>query len=426
MQLEKSQRIERLKELFTLKEQISRTELLKSLYCSQSTLDRDIKFLKSQGYKLKPREGVYTIIEKPENEGKYINYSYVQLRIFSILTEFIKASNHKVSERYLIDTFVSEDEIDRDDQLKVTKKTLRKKLAYLMEKGVISREKTTYGNVYSLVEDDFNKGLTVEDTIQIIKFIRTNISPLPFNKEFGSIADKLENAVLQDISTKKTSDIGEVAKEIGNSYKVFSNWIDNDVDDRKKAFLDRLIKLCDQSIFLEIYLTGKEKPIRHYPLITVYQVSNDRWYLAVKTSGSARDFDLIRVDGISRINEVANIVPNEKMKKRLKEAKDRAYKEILKSFGTGIGQKSRIKLMIMPDEEVIDLVMLRMENYRCSDIEEAGDGSISYWIEIEGVSNFMHWVRGFGKGIIILEPNDLRELQKETAQKVLAFYNNIN
>jgi biotin operon repressor len=423
----KNIRLEKLINLLKSKSSLSKEEIADELGISSITVSRDIKAIREKGYKLICKDGEYSITEEPPRYLVETNYSLIHFRLIHLIKYISDAKEHTVSEKELVNNFVQDKKSIEHSKLKVSRKTLMKNLKILQVKGLIRGEENAEKEIYyRLVEADIDKSLSIDNCVNLIQFIRGNIGPLPYNEAFISIADKLENAVVRSLTGYDCFSRDEVIQELGTSYKLFSNGIDNEVDNSQQLILSQLDRLCSQNIFAQIWLKGKVKPIRHFCILLIYQVSLQRWYLAVKAKGKERNFGIIRADKIERIEEVSDVKCDEVMKQRLEIAKQQAYDELINSFGMGLGGKTRVKIRLSQDKDIQDSVLLRLESILCDEFEETADGSLTLTVEIDGVFDFLHWVRGYGSSIIILEPEFVRKMQYEETLKLLEAYEEVS
>ncbi|NLO38949.1 MAG: WYL domain-containing protein [Ruminiclostridium sp.] len=314
-------------------------------------------------------------------------------------------------------------------------KTFHKYINELVAQGIIMTGLSKTGQrTFSLADKKSQtETLSVELCVKMIQFIRANLGPLPFDSQLKAITDKLENAVIHSLSGSSLAYLGneeqiqeqrsEVYQNVGLSYKLFSNF-DYDVEKQQEKMLDILQQACENLSFAEIHLKGGKKPIRHYCLFIMCHILLNRWYLVIKTPKVNRGFGLIRVDKISKLNFPENIHTSASMLKSIKKAKEDAMREIVGSFGMGLGDKIQIKLLLSSDREISENAMAWLDEFIvCKTTQQDGTSMIT--VEIDGVSDFMHWLRGYGSHILILEPEYLRSFQLDEMEQLIRKYQEV-
>ncbi|MDQ2087415.1 WYL domain-containing protein [Herbivorax sp. ANBcel31] len=420
----KKERLEKIKDLIRRNNGATKLEISDKIGISIATTARDIKYLRDMGHKILCKSGRYKLAGEAVKPIKNIKYSMSQKRQFNLLW-FISEKGF-CTQKELKDFFTRPTKDDLGcEKSKICTKTLKKYLKNLMDQGMILYKciPPKEGGYY-LAEKQFDKeGIPVELCVRIIEFIRTNTAPLPFNNKLQTIVEKLENGIIRSIAGNDQYPTGDILDNVGLSYKIFTDGKDNDVTHNQEELLFELDNLCQNCSFAEIWTKGKDKPLKHFCLLTVCRVSLGCWYLVVKTRKRKRPYSLIRVDRIEKVNRMDNIKPDINLFKRIQSQKLEAYDDIVESFGMGLGGKVEIKLKLSSDKQITNNIITRLED---NIIEEQTvcneDGFCVITVLIDGVSDFMHWIRGFGSKAVILEPEHLRNLQYEVALKTIENY----
>lgn len=424
--MDKKERLERLIEILTMGNTLSSMEIAEVLETSVGSVNRDIRDIKNMGFEVRCTKGRYGILGIPEKLLVDEAITTIDLRIMKVVQEIAGGKNEFVEESSLIKKLERLDDYDSEKELLMCKKTLKKNLRALCEQEIIERvtqnHKGRLAIGYRIKGKRKLKELSLEDSVKLIRLIRGNINPLPNNKLLISVADKLETLVAHEICNAGENVADNVSVEISTSYKLISNEIDNDISEKENIWIDMLTKACSDYRLLEIQLKNKTKVIRHFPLFVAFQATYNRWYLIVKKSGKERKYGMIRIDRIEKIQEIEGIKADPNMKDRIEEVKEIAWREISTSFGMGLSDSIKMKLHILSNLEIQEEFFTRITLYKLIESKMHSDGSITIEVEIGSVSDFMHWLRGFGSKVEILEPSYLHQEQLHEFRKMKEKY----
>lgn len=412
----------------------TKEELSEELGISAATLGRDLKSLKSQMHVIRCNDGKYYYEKRLDNSLKHKKYSTTQHKAFKILLEIEKHPGS--TEASLRTHFIKRRKEDDTNAGSMCEKTFNKYINELLKQGLIAAGPPKSGQrTFTIADINQAETLSVEVCVKMIQFIRANLGPLPFDSQLKSITDKLENAILHSLSGSALAYLGneeqmkedqsEVYQNVGLSYKLFSN-LDYDVEKQQANMLDNLQQACDNLSFAEIHLKGSKKPIRHYCLFIMCHILLNRWYLVIKTPKVNRGFGLIRVDKIAKVSFPQDIHTSEGMLESIKKAKEDAMREIVDSYGMGLGDKLQIKLLLSSDQEVTENALAWLDAFIVPDSRSLReDGTSIVTVEIDGVSDFMHWLRGYGSHILVLEPEYLRNFQLDEMEQLIRKYQEV-
>jgi len=257
--------------------------------------------------------------------------------------------------------------VDFEVLFKVNELTIKRDLRELRSLGIDIHSKKGNGiGVYSKIPDE------------IIKNIITQYIGLTANQ---SSYDQASGLLVQKLNNKSISFITLFQRCIEDHYKV------------KIKYEKRGEELCNERIV---------EPYR------IFQ-SDKNWRLLAKHEGTIKQF---------LINNIKYIEP---LNKKFKPVSQKQIDEIFStSFKSWLGKeryKVRLKLLSPWSYRIKPRQLMEFQK-----ITENSDGSIIYETVVNSLKEISGWIVSRGEGVVVLEPDELRQIVIKTAQGTLKNY----
>jgi len=207
-----------------------------------------------------------------------------------------------------------------------------------------------------------------------------------------------------------------LADEMINSEEGLSSHLSFDFGKGKKASGEKAFLALREAINKKVsvkmtYYTawGKERSER------VFDPYHIRW-----TSSSWLVIGYCHLRKKLRIFAISNIEKIEPTKEKFVIPKDFTPEDFIgNAWGIIKGEPTCIKLRF--SDEISEWIAQR-KWHKTQEIEFNKDGSMNLSLTVDGLSEIIPWILGWGKDVTVLEPPELKEMIKDKAKKILGNY----
>ncbi len=370
--------------------------LMTNYQISERCMQLDIKELCKQGYQIKGVKAKQGYVLKKGEEApqqKYYETSDAQkIRKLFIMLILQDSKGYTVSE---IENKIKQYNFDG---IVADVKTLQVALDELVSARMIKKDGEKY--VVS-TKAPIQLALSTADALELLNLLEMCAK--------GHVHEK----VLNDIRVKMTIALFNEPEEATtpSSYVVYNRQYEE--SEKLESILDELNKYPFEEKQLDIeYTNHYKKTVKTRMAVgnIVYSVDKDRVYLL----GDCNQVpSIIYYGSIQSIQ--ATDVANESFQNRF-------YTDITESmFGISLEPITHVKVQFENKFNIKDKVGRLLVNRKDASITEAGEYFI-YEDDISGLYDFARFLRGFGFGCRVLEPQSLKDIMRESAKRILTAY----
>lgn len=392
------------------KGEYSQEDIMKDYGISLRSMKSDIAFLNAQGHNIESVKGVYHLIgsasdsnasQKPEDSTFYDFADRKKIRKL-ILTLIISASKDGYTANYEGVKAISKKMSHPDDGVENNVPDISRTIENTLEDMLEDGELLISGGKYVLTATSpIQMPLSENDAITLMELIGDASKGNPYEEILNGIEDKLEIALLgQDVDQK------QYTKRVLQGGKVAM--------DRN---LQKVIEKLEAAHYTENQIIIKHKTVRGVKIeveiavgILLYVLGKKKMYLIGETGSRRVVIDCSRIEEVSALDRANSVFKSEE------------YKELAETMFEISGEDPvHVKVRFDNIRSIKDKLLRVVSNRKYASLYEQ-DGSFIYEDEISGISDFAHFIRGFGYGAEVIEPLELREKMAETAERILLAY----
>lgn len=405
----KQERINKLIYLLKQNKSIQKDKLCEELSISKVTLMRYVSHLNNQGYKIKSSKNMYNLIKDSSvtEEPIFSKGTYVSLKVLMYIY-----NNSPCSRQKIVNFFCNKGYYN--DVHKMSVRNLDIHLHKLMDLNYIEKQSNNNSVKYKISQKMLIiKELSFEECVTILEYLKLSRSLLPFKDIIDTIYLKLNAALTNYIDNflKRVDDINIVNNFISINFQ-------KDFRINEEQMIYNLISYCRVGVQLEVKLTNNVK-MKINPINIVYNWENNTWYLTYRKRRAKKGFELLKV---KKIKEVCILsTQQETNSEEFISIKQNAERQVARSFGMSLDKATRVEIMFLNHFNVVEKVENILHDTN-GIIKKLNDGSLYFSGEIEGIVDFLAWLRRFGSSAIILSPAWMRKQHIQTAYKVLENY----
>ena len=345
-----------------------------------------IKYLKQIGINIECTKGIYSIKKFSKTDGKIIDKE--QMRKLQIMT-IVNSYNNKLSRKELIIKLKN----DLCDKKSVSDKTLIRAVTKCEESNLIKKVNgrynivASYNTIYKISYDKVNSFLDKSNS-----FNRT----IPFYFESRKIRDKI---VLQ-------------CGYSGWDYSIFSLGRKYEIEDFSVFF--RFIDKFNYKVHKIVIEFNSKKKILSLEVDVctfLYSYDKDRIYIVcVLKDGQVI---LIRTNSIIQIKELDK--PNVNYNNR------KVLEQIDNIFQASVTKLYDVEVEFDNIYNMRSKILRIKENRKNSEVIELED-KIIYKDKLSGLYDFAAFLRSFGYACRVIKPLELKDIMKNTYEKILKNY----
>ncbi|MBX3007639.1 MAG: WYL domain-containing transcriptional regulator [Melioribacteraceae bacterium] len=258
--------------------------------------------------------------------------------------------------------------------------------------------------LYDLEEMYGVNDLTIKRDLQELRSMGIDIHSE--GKKGISVFSKVSNEILRGIIPQY---IGIAVNR--NSYDQATNLFISKLGANSVSVLTQLQMCIDQSISIKISYQKPEAKVideRNLDPYCIFQ-GDKHWRLLASHNGSVKQFLLNNIKSIERLE---------------KKFKPISQKKIDEIFGTSFkcwlgNERYTVRLKFLPPwpDRMKPKQLMGMEK-----ITEEADGSIIYETVVNSLNEISAWIVSRGEGVVVLEPESLKNIVINTAKDVLKNY----
>lgn len=390
---------ERRKKLFDYikeKEHVSTKELLEHFKIRKATLSEDIAALKEQGIPLVTTRGFVGMEKETDSNGYYETITASTIRCWLILLILSKAEA-PMKFRAIQQAYSEINELYSVD-------TLHKDLQSLQEMGYLSFNTYTY--CYHL-------------TNRYYSYITPSLEALD---DFCYIYSQHKEANPTDLELERLHEIAVILDsgfEDSNSFQTNDTYLihgkRNQLSKETRNQLHTLLCMDYSDYQLNIcYLTNtnKQRSALFSIGLIVYSVEKNRMYLLGETPAYKTIIPVDSIVSISMTTERNHIYKSEE------------YQSIFQEmFSISVDEPEVVKIAFANEKFIYDKVRTLHSRRPASTMTLSQDQTqILYTDIIRGIPDFSNYLRQFGRGAVVLEPENLRQQMIYSAQKIIEAY----
>lgn len=369
--------------------QHDKKSLANALRISELTLQRDMEGLLEKDYQFAQNERNRYYLVQSGWFGQTIlkNSTLRQVELLQLL--------HRAKRRLTVAELTRG--LNRESEEEIGEKSVERAVKDLLSKGLVTRE----GNSYALNPAQILPPLELGEHER-----RVFYEALKLAKALNPLPDQMP--ALEAKIKLKLPPIDERRETIYVHGRTPS------YDIRRTQYCNALEQAALEKTVLTLLYRKEEAPAREYrlkPLGIVYYWVLDKWYLVAENNGQVRTF------------AVDNILHVELEKEHFTALEGFNLKEYFKYSWGMYHSEARVPVKVRFYDYHSTLQRVREElKFRetCSLIED-GNGII-FSDEVEGLQELAVWLRGFGPGVEVLYPEELRELVRTEWESLEKLY----
>lgn len=190
-----------------------------------------------------------------------------------------------------------------------------------------------------------------------------------------------------------------------------------------KSF-SRMKELCENRAKIKI-ITYNNSSIQGNALKCAYHHEQAGTWLFLYTGKGRRKYQVVRVDK-AKSYHVLEETPyfSEPVKKEIHRLQTEISEKLKNSFGLGLDEEQQVELIFFSQRHVLEKAMNRLKPAILQS-KVLDDGSYYFKCQIVGTGSFLQWIRKFGRSVIILSPEWMRNQHRKSAYKVLKQYGEV-
>lgn len=183
-------------------------------------------------------------------------------------------------------------------------------------------------------------------------------------------------------------------------------------------------ELCENKATIKI-IASNNNSIQGNAFNCAYHHEQTGTWLFLYTGQGKRKYQVVRIDK-AKSYHVLEESPNlsEPIKKEILLLQTEISEKLKKSFGLGLDEEQQVELIFFSQRHVLEKVTNRLKSVILQS-RELDDGSYYLKCNIVGTGSFLHWLRKFGRSVIILSPEWIRNQHRKSAYKVLKRYGEV-
>lgn len=418
-----------------LRTPVTLAEIMARCGIGMRTAKRRLTEMRQQGISVQHLHGRYSLVQ-PDARLAFTRIHAAERRAEWIFDEI--PSSGGIPFRTLLRRFSGSEDADGR---KMSDKTFRKWLDVLIDSG----------RVLSLADGRLMRAgsprqqMNLQECIRIIRFIRANLGPLPYDDRLQSLAGKLEGFVLEALNdasagardaSEAPSGIGSIPdgkklrRSVGASYRLHVDGPDYDLSDSQKERLNDLLPLVRTGRKVRLIQPDGSRTKPLHCLMVAGRIDRRRWDLVLADPDSTEAQTGSMQIHVQPCDESLHLEPvdsegdpdqplADRLSGRLEQARSLARARLSAGFSDEADiQPVHVELAVSRGRRTLEVLRERLAGLPLTMVGRT-DEIVVVEAEVIGVDAFCQWIRGFGGKVRILAPKILADRQAEEARLLL-------
>ncbi|MCY6369514.1 HTH domain-containing protein [Clostridium ganghwense] len=388
-------RLEQIAKRFKDGKKVSINDLTEAFNVTSRTVKSDIAKLRKRGMDIEFKDGGY-IYKNDKQFNSIKKITKKDIRNGAIL-QVIGGYVGMLERRQIVEKVLQ----SMSDEDKVSYKTIERAIKELENNGIVYVDKNKKYNI--AVDTEIIYEISKKEAHKFFHYQRVYGKDFPFNKSLESISSKIKYYVYNSREEKKNL----LENKLINIGRNFHR------EDKYMKVFSKIEKFNYSKNRLKIeFETNKcVKKITEVDVVTfLYVWDKDKFYVVGK---SGEYIILINVEKVLAVEslDIENIFF---MNKNI-------LKKVDSMVSAALDGPYKVKVRFQNIYNIKDKLNRLQKNRKNSVITDCGD-FIIYEDEIYGLYDFANYLRRFGKSAEVIEPVELRNLMKETYEKIIQAY----
>ncbi len=382
-------------------------EELKEKYASSTeTIKADIKYLRAQGLDIatvrKNTQNRYVLKQEATETTYFEKTSSKNVRKVFLMLMLQKNNGMSFQDikdavvKYSRDKYIQYYSDRKEEKNDLTFNTLRNDIKELLEEKMIQEQDGLY---YVSSKAPLQLVLSESEAEHVFMLLE--------NCAKGSVYEK----TLNGIKKKMTDAFFYETEGASKDYYVYKRKYEE--ADRIEAILSELSKYSFETKQLAIkYVGNNGQDVTIYMSVgnIVYSLEKDKVYLLGHSKGKPMVITYQQIKSIRETKEDNKVFRND------------FYKRLVNTmFGISVEEPVHVKVEFDNREYIREKIGRILQN-RPEAIITEGEHVFIYEDNISGMHDFARYLRGYGSGCRVLEPKKLQNIMKQSAMRMLEFY----